>query len=149
MDYARPVSSTTEILSELPRVIYRIQRRQYFRIEAPLGTEITFLAEASTERRKAKVKNYSAGGVAFFMENVWKLNVGDGVTDIHLNVPEGERVIRFQIPKAAIRRIESESSHSRQALCAIEFVEIPGQTRNNIFSHVLRQRRVGIQRIGT
>jgi len=133
----------------LPRVIYRIQGRQYFRIEAPLGTEITFLAEASTERRKVKVKNDSAGGVAFFMENVWKLNVGDGVTDIHLNVPEDEGVIRFQIPKAAIRRIESESSSGGNDLCAIEFIEIPGQTRNDIFSHVLRQQRGGIQRIGT
>ncbi len=30
-------SHSKEILSELPKVIYRIQRRQYFRIEAPLG----------------------------------------------------------------------------------------------------------------
>ena len=138
-----------EILSELPRVIYRIQRRQYFRIEAPLGTEITFLAESSKERKKAKVKNYSAGGVAFFIENDRKLNVGDWLTEIHLNVPEGKGMIRFQIPKAAVRRVESESSYSRQALCAIEFTEIPGQTRNHIFSHALKQQRVGIQRTGT
>jgi len=138
-----------EILSELPRVIYRIQRRQYFRIEAPLGTEITFLAESSKERKKAKVKNYSAGGVAFFMENDWKLNVGDRLTEVHLDVPEGEGMIRFQIPKVAVRRVESESSYSGQALCAVEFTEIPGQARNHIFSHVLRQQRVGIQRIGT
>jgi len=138
-----------EIWAELPRVIYRIQRRQYFRVEAPLGTEITFLTESSTERKRAKVKNYSAGGVAFFMENDWKLNVGNGLTEIHLNVPEGKEMIRFQIAKAAVRRVESESSHSRQALCAIEFTEIPGQTRNQIFSHVLQQQRVGIQRTGT
>lgn len=95
------------------------------------------------------MKNYSAGGVAFFMEHDWKLNVGDWLTDIHLDIPEGKGVIRFQIPKAAIRRIESESSSGGNDLCAIEFIEIPGQTRNNIFSHVLRQQRVGIQRIGT
>jgi c-di-GMP-binding flagellar brake protein YcgR len=138
-----------EILTELPKVIHRIQRRQYFRIQAPLGTEITFLAESSAERKKAKVKDYSAGGLAFFMETDWKLNVADGLPDIHLDIPEGQGVIRFQIPRAAIRRIESESSHSRKAVCAIEFLEIHGQTQNNIFSHVLRQQRVGIQRTGT
>jgi c-di-GMP-binding flagellar brake protein YcgR len=138
-----------EILAELPPVIYRIQRRQYFRIEAPLGTEITFLTESSKERKKAKVKNYSAGGVAFFMENDWKLNVGNWLAEVHLNVPEGKGMIRFQIPQATVRRVESESSYRREALCVIEFTEIPRQTRNSIFSHVLRQQRVGIQRTGT
>jgi c-di-GMP-binding flagellar brake protein YcgR len=138
-----------EILAELPRVIYRSQRRRYFRIEAHLGTEISFLTESSKERKKAQVKDYSAGGAAFFMEYDWKLNVGNWLTEVHLNVPEGKGMIHFQIPKAAVRRIEPESSHRRQALCMIEFTEIPGQTRNNIFSHVLRQQRVGIQRIGT
>lgn len=138
-----------EILSELPKVIYRIQRRRYFRIEGPSGMEITFLAESSPERKKAKVKDYSAGGVAFFMETEWKLNVGDWLSDVHLNVPEGERVIRFQIPKAAIRRTESESSYSGKGLCAIEFIEISAQTRDKIFSHISRKQRVGIQRIGT
>ena len=138
-----------ETLSELPRVIYRIQRRQYFRIEAPSGMEITFLTESSTERKKAKVKDYSAGGVAFFMETEWKLNVGDWLIDVHLDIPEGEGVIRFQIPKAAIRRTESEFSYSEKALCAIEFIDISAQTRDTIFSHISRRQRVGIQRIGT
>jgi hypothetical protein len=138
-----------EILAELPKAIHRIQRRQFFRVEAPLGTEITFLAESSTERKKAKVKDYSAGGLAFFMEKDWKFNVADGLPDIHLEIPEGQGVIRFQIPRAAIRRIEPEALTRTKALCAIEFTEIPGPTRNNIFSHVLRQQRVGIQRTGT
>jgi hypothetical protein len=141
--------SLREILSELPRVIHRIQRRRYFRVEAPLGMEIIFLTESSKEERKAKVKDYSAGGVAFFAQNDWKLNGGDWLTDIRLDIPEGEGVIRFQIPRAAVRRIESESSHGKKTLCAIEFTEIPEPTRNNIFAHAWRQQRVGIQRIGT
>ena len=134
-------------MSELPEVIYRIQRRQYFRIEAFLGTEITFLAGSSTERKKATVKNYSAGGVAFFMEKELKLSVGDLLTDIHLNIPEGGELTHFHIPKASIRRIEPESLYDVKALCAIEFIEIQRETRNNILSHVFRQQMVMIRRV--
>ena len=39
------------IWSELPKVFFRIQRRQYFRIEVLLGTEITFhIPEAAVRR---------------------------------------------------------------------------------------------------
>ena len=136
------------ILSDLPKEIHRIQRRKHFRIEALLGTEISFLDGSSTERKKAEVENYSAGGAAFFLENDLKFNVGDSLTDIHLNVPEGEKRVRFCIPKAAVRRVEPESSPSGKALCAIEFTEIPGETRNSITSHVFRQQRVIMQRVG-
>jgi len=138
-----------EILSELPKAIYRIQRRQYFRIDAPLGTEITLLTQFSTEREKAKVKNYSAGGVAFFFEKRLNFNAGDLLTDIHLNIPEGDKLISFHIPKAAIRRITSDSPYSGKPICAIEFIEISGQTRNNIIEHIFRQQRVVIQRVRT
>jgi c-di-GMP-binding flagellar brake protein YcgR len=137
-----------QILSDLPREIHRIQRRKYFRVEAHLGTEISFLDGPSTARKKAEVKNYSGGGVAFFLQNDLNLNVGDSLTDLYLNVPEGGKQIRFCIPKAAIRRIESESSVPGKSLCAIEFTEIPEETRNDITSHVFRQQRVIMQRIG-
>ncbi len=145
--YTKVIAYHNEILSELPEVIYRIQRRQYFRIEAFLGTEITFLAGSSTERKKATVKNYSAGGVAFFMEKELKLSVGDLLTDIHLNIPEGGELTHFHILKASIRRIEPESLYGVKALCAIEFIETQRETRNNILSHVIRQQMVMIRRV--
>jgi c-di-GMP-binding flagellar brake protein YcgR len=137
-----------QILSDLPKEIHRIQRRKYFRIEALLGTEISFVDGTSTERKKAEVKNYSGGGVAFFLQNDLNLNVGDSLTDLYLSVPEGEKRIRFCIPKAAVRRIESQSSLTGKTLFAVEFTEIPEETRNAITSHVFRQQRVIMQRIG-
>jgi c-di-GMP-binding flagellar brake protein YcgR len=107
-------------LSDLPKEIHRIQRRKHFRVEALLGTGISFLDGFSTERKKAEVKNYSAGAAAFFLENDLKFNVGDSLTDIHLNVPEGEKRVRFCIPRAAVRRVESEFSPSGKDLCATE-----------------------------
>ena len=139
-----------EISAELPEAIYRIQRRQYFRIDALLGTGITFFTESSTEREKANVKNYSAGGVAFFMEKGFRLGVGDFLTDIHLNISEGGRLISFDIPKAVIRRITPDSLlYDEKPICAIEFLELPPQTRNAIVSHIFRQQRVVIQRVRT
>ncbi len=138
-----------EISAELPRAIYRIQRRQYFRIDALLGTEITFLTGSSTERKKARVKNCSAGGVAFFMEKEFRFGLGDTLTNIDLNIPEGEGVTSFRIPKAVVRRVTSNSPYGGKAICAIEFIDISSQTRNSIVSHIFRQQRVVIQRIRT
>ena len=102
------------IWCELPQVIYRIQRRQYFRIEALLGMEITFRIGSSGEREKAKVKNYGAGGAAFFMEGDLKLGAGDFLNDIHLTIREGTEWIDFHIPQAVVRRIESPSMEERR-----------------------------------
>ena len=137
-----------DILSELPRVIYRSQKRQYFRIEALLGTEITFRIGSSKEIEKAKVKDYSGGGVAFVIEKELKFGVGDLLNDIHLNIPEGTERVHFQIPQAVVRRIEERSSYAAgNTLGAIEFTEISNETRKNIISHILRQQRIMIKRI--
>ena len=136
-----------EILSELPELIYRAQRRQYFRVEAFLGTEITFLVESSTDRKKAIVKDYSAGGVVFFMEKDWEFNIGNRLNDIHLTIPEEGELNHFHIAKAAIRRIEPGSRYGEKALCAMEFIEIPKETRNNMLSLVFRQQMVMIRKI--
>jgi c-di-GMP-binding flagellar brake protein YcgR len=137
-----------EIWSELPKVIYRIQRRQYFRIEALLGTEITFQIPSSEGKEKGKVKNYSAGGVAFFLEKDLIFSVGDMLTDIHLKVHEGNEQIDFHIPKATIRRIEPPFLHDGRTLCAIEFLEIAKETRDHLISHIFKQQRVVIQKLG-
>jgi len=136
-----------DILSEIPKVIHRVQRRQYFRLEARLGTEITFRIGSSNPEEKAKVKDYSAGGVAFFIEKGQKLSVGDLLSDIHLNIPKKTGWIRFHIPQAVVRRMEEYTSYGGRDNCAIEFLEIPNETRNSIISVILNEQRVTIQRV--
>ena len=139
--------SPKAILASLPEAIYRIQRRKYFRIEAVPGTELSFFDGTSTERKKAEVKNYSGGGVAFYLENDRRMpNVGDSLTDLQLCIPEGGKQIRFCIPEGAVRRVEPESSLTGKPLCAVEFTELPAETRNHITSHVFRQQRVIMHR---
>ena len=53
------------ILAEIPKTMFRLQRRRYFRIDANAGTEIIFHTQAG-EERGAKVKDYGVGGITFF-----------------------------------------------------------------------------------
>jgi c-di-GMP-binding flagellar brake protein YcgR len=140
-------SRPTDILSEIPKVIYRIQRRQYFRIEAHLGTEITFLVEASEDQRKATVRNFSAGGAAFYTERALNLNVGDQLKNVYLNIPEGSGWTYFHIPVASVRRIEQETSYSVKVLCAVEFTDVAKETRDRLTSHIFKEQRVVIQKL--
>jgi c-di-GMP-binding flagellar brake protein YcgR len=139
---------SNDILSELPKEIYRLQRRQYFRIKALPGTEITFCIGPSEEKEKAKVENFSEGGAAFFIEKDLKFDVADLLNDVYLNVPEGLKWLSFHIPQAAVRRIEPHSPFvDGNTLCAIEFVEISRETRDNLIAHISKQQRVVIQRL--
>jgi c-di-GMP-binding flagellar brake protein YcgR len=135
-----------DILSELPKEIYRIQRRQFFRIKALPGTEITFRIGPS-EEEKAKVENFSEGGVAFFIEKNLKFGVGDLLNNINLNIPEQTEWLRFHIPQAVVRRIEHPSLHNGRTLCAIEFLELPKKTRNNLIAYISKQQMVVIQKL--
>jgi hypothetical protein len=140
-----------DILAEIPEEITRVQRRQYFRLEAYLGTEITFRIGSSEEKERAKVKDFSAGGIAFFTEKGSKFNAGDLLNDIYLNVPEGDGFIHFHIPQAVVRRVEQGFFYgiqSQKPFCAIEFTEISVGTRDQLIAHISKQQRIVIRRVG-
>jgi c-di-GMP-binding flagellar brake protein YcgR len=136
-----------DIVCELPRAIYRIQRRKYFRIQGSLGTEMTFRIGPSEEKEKAGVKDFSAGGIAFLTEKDLNFSVGDSLNDVTLNLPEETGQVVFRIPQAAVRRIEPPSLHDGKFLCAAEFIEISKETRDNLIAHIFKNERVEIQRI--
>ena len=135
-----------DILSELPKEIYRIQRRQFFRIKALPGTEITFRIGTS-EEEKGEVKDLSEGGVAFFIEKGLKFGIGNQLNDISLKIPEGNEWLRFHIPQAVVRRIEPPSLHNGRTLCAVEFLELPKKTRDNLIAYISKQQMVVIQKL--
>ena len=135
-----------DILLELPKEIFRIQRRQFFRIKALPGTKIIFHMGPS-EEEKAKVENLSAGGVAFIKGKNLKFGVGDLLNNIDLNIPERIEWLRFHIPQAVVRRIENPSVHKRRTLCAIELLELPKKTRANLIAYISKQQMVMIQEL--
>jgi c-di-GMP-binding flagellar brake protein YcgR len=135
-----------DIWSELPKKIYRIQKRQFFRIETLPGTEITFRMGLS-KQEKGEVKNLCEGGVAFFTEKDLKLNVGDLLKDITLNIPEGNEKLSFYIPRAVIRRMVKPSVHERRTLYGSEFLEMSEETRDKINAFIFQQHLVVIRKL--
>jgi len=136
-----------DILSELPREIYRIQKRQYFRINALPGTEITFRI-GSSEQEKGEVKDLSEGGAAFFIEKDLKSSISNLLIDISLKIPEGNGRRSFHIPQAVVRRMVNPSFPDRRTFCAIEFLEMSKEIRDNLMAYISEQQRVVIQKLG-
>ena len=136
-----------DILSELPREIYRIQKRQYFRINALPGTEITFRI-GSSEQEKGEVKDLSEGGAAFFIEKDLKSSISNLLIDISLKIPEGNGRRSFYIPQAVVRRMVNPSFPDRRTFCAIEFLEMSKEIRDNLMAYISEQQRVVIQKFG-
>jgi c-di-GMP-binding flagellar brake protein YcgR len=136
-----------DILSELPREIYRIQKRQYFRINALPGTEITFRI-GSSEQEKGEVKDLSERGAAFFIEKDLKSSISNLLIDISLKIPEGNGRRSFHIPQAVVRRMVNPSFPDRRTFCAIEFLEMSKEIRDNLMAYISEQQRVVIQKFG-
>jgi c-di-GMP-binding flagellar brake protein YcgR len=135
-----------DIWSELPKEIYRIQKRQFFRINTLPGTEITFRIGLSKEE-KGEVKNLCEGGVAFFTEKDLNLNAGDLINELYLNIPEGNEQLSFYIPQAVIRRMVSSSAHERRTLYGGEFLGMSKKTRDQITAYIFQQQMVVIRKL--
>jgi c-di-GMP-binding flagellar brake protein YcgR len=135
-----------DILSELPREIYRIQKRQYHRINALPGTEITFRTYAS-DQEKGEVKDLSGGGVAFFLVKDLKFEIGNLLNDISLKIPTGNGRLGFQIPQGVIRRVVTPSFSERRTLCATEFLEMSKETRDKLTAYISEQQAAVIQEL--
>lgn len=135
-----------DIWSEFPKEIYRIQKRQYFRVNALPGTEIIIRMGPSKEE-KGEVKNLCEGGVAFFTERKLNLNIGDLLNDIYLNIPEGNERLSFYIPQAVIRRIVNPSIRERRTFYGTEFLEMSKETREKLMAYISQQQMVVIQKL--
>jgi c-di-GMP-binding flagellar brake protein YcgR len=129
---------------EFPKSIQRIQRRAYFRIETSPGAEISFRFAGKEE--KGSVKDYSLGGVSFFMKSHLKLKKDDELTDLSLTLPQGNAMVSYPIPLAVVRRVD-EHFEDRRRLCGLEFLKLEGLTRKELSRHIFEEQRILIQRI--
>jgi c-di-GMP-binding flagellar brake protein YcgR len=142
------LSHPKEIWAELPRMICRVQRRACYRVSAPLGMEI-MLRDLVFREHKARIKDYSTGGVAFYKElyEHWfkELSVDVQLRDNVLLFPLGEEIIPIPIPLAEIKRIEDYPPHTVQG--ALEFLKIPDSSRSRLERLIFEQQRRIIQKI--
>ena len=93
---------------------------------------------------RAKVKDYSLGGVAFFLEDSQRLNLNDSVQELELSVPQGDRWITFHIPQAVVRRREKD--FLGKEICALLFQDLPEITKESLWRHLFEEERAFLQK---
>ena len=140
-------SGSGGIWLEFPQAIQRIEGRKYFRVEAPVGSVITF-SLPNGDNEAAGVQNLSAGGIAIKFRKEWVIRVGDELKHIRVNIPgrDREAAVQFEIPEAVVKRVQKMGGG--KALVGIEFKEISENTRKQIIACVLKIQRVGLRRLG-
>jgi hypothetical protein len=133
-------SSAGKVWGKLPAVIYRVQRRMFFRVKAQEGTEIVFPLGPQREVQGG-VRDYSLGGVAFWSEEPLPLKAGDLMEDLSLRIPERGGMIEIPIYAAVVRRVEP-GSRPEKSLYALEFLGMARWTRRQFASHILGKKRI-------
>jgi len=130
---------------ELPQSIFRMQKRRYYRVKARLGTELSFRVSPQQEE-KAKVRDYSMGGIAFFMERHLKLNVGDQVSDVELKIPKDREPITFYNPLAVVIRVEHHPMEKDICVLELEFVGMSDATKEQLWRHIFEEQRIQLKK---
>jgi PilZ domain len=133
-------TSPERVWGKLPAVIYRVQRRMFFRVKAQEGTEIVFTLEPGKEVRGG-VRDYSLGGVAFWSEEPLPLKTEDLVEDLCLRIPEKGTWFEVFIYGAVVRRVEPGTRQGK-SLYALELLGMSRKTRRTFASHILGKRRM-------
>jgi c-di-GMP-binding flagellar brake protein YcgR len=133
-------TSPERVWGKLPAVIYRVQRRMFFRVKAQEGTEVVFALEPGIEVRGG-VRDYSLGGVAFWSEEPLPLKTEDLVEDLCLRIPEKETWFEVFIYGAVVRRVEPGTRQGK-SLYALELLGMSRKTRRTFASHILGKKRM-------
>jgi c-di-GMP-binding flagellar brake protein YcgR len=130
---------------EIPEKIQRIQKRKFFRLRAPVGTELFFPGNEGQEE-KGTVRDYSLGGVAFLTSKEANLKPGDRIENLRLCIPEGMGILEVSIPLAAVIRAKPNFSQG-QTFYALEFLEFPEAIKKEFTRHIFRKQRNLLHRV--
>ena len=129
-----------------PEAIHRVQRRTFYRLKAQGGAEITFRISPEKEE-KAKVLDYSLGGVAFLTNRPLTLKKHDQLKDLYLKIPEGKEWFTVPVPLAVVRRADS-LAQPRSFLYALEFLQMDDTSRKKLARHIFEKQRLLLRKFG-
>jgi c-di-GMP-binding flagellar brake protein YcgR len=130
------------ICLELPRSIQRTQRRAYIRLAASSNAEIIFRVAGKEE--KARVRDYSLGGISFFMANQQKLNIEEELKDLILILPHDKAAVSYQISQAIVWRID-EHFEDKKRICALKFLKLEKKTQQELARHIFEEQRLSLR----
>jgi c-di-GMP-binding flagellar brake protein YcgR len=93
--FTAPVKGVTSdsLLLQIPQTIYRLQRRAHFRVEAPRGSEASFIHKGTTHV-KLSIQDISAGGMQVCSKTSLPLLPEDKLTAISLFFPGGNILLK-------------------------------------------------------
>lgn len=136
-----------------PQSLRRIQRREYYRVEIPVGEPVSCtipIVEADKPPRRVvvRLKDISAGGLAVLdTENMLPHESGHTFRDVRLTLPEvGEAVVDLEVLR--VHAVELPSAKKIIEL-GCKFVNIPNSTTLSIQSYIGRlERRLNAKRRG-
>ncbi len=129
---------------EVPEVIQRVQRRSFFRMKAPLGSEVLFRGNPGGEER-GTVKDYSLGGAAVLVSPHSPKGIGERIEDLLLRIPREKESFDIRVRLALVRRISTDISG--RLLCALEFIEMEEGERESLWHHLIEEQRSSIRKV--
>jgi c-di-GMP-binding flagellar brake protein YcgR len=137
--------SSNEIWVHLPEKILRDQKRFFYRLEAPAKAEIYFSLE-NGKLTKARVRDYSIGGLSFYLEGNLPLKVEERLLNLILELPEANGPVAIHIAQAVLRRVEKNPWRERP-FCALEFMEMTDSMREKLGQQLFLNQRTWIRRV--
>jgi c-di-GMP-binding flagellar brake protein YcgR len=133
-----------------PKAINRIQRRRYFRVEVPLGTQIQFELERALQI--LDVLNISAGGALVIFARQRKddgrevvLKTGRRLVKLELVLPDEGEMVRIPIRQAEVKRFEKDPNTGRYRY-GIEFQRLGRLVEQELTRHIYRLQRLILQK---
>ena len=133
-------TSSQGIWVECPEAIYRMRRRAFHRVKARGETEIVFPWGAG-KRIRARVRDYSLGGVAFTTAENLDLKPDDPLQELALRIPEEEDWFTVEIPLAVVRRLEPSGQNGKD-LYALEFIGLGESVKKRLRQHISETQRL-------
>lgn len=128
-----------------PDLVYRNQRRKFFRLEAPEGTMVEFIYRQSECREH--VVDVSMGGALIAMvcrvggnQHDPPFQVGDVLEDVELAFPSASGQTRVKIKKAIVVRFDQRGPNTA-ACCGLEFIEIEQNQLDTLTEFIYKFQR--------
>ena len=128
-----------------PDLVYRNQRRKFFRLEAPEGTMVEFVHRQFEYREH--VVDISVGGVLIAMvchveekRHDLPFQIGNVLEDVELVFPSDSGEIRVQIKKAIVVRFDQRVPNTATC-CGLEFIEIEQNQVNTLTEFIYKFQR--------
>ncbi|MFO7734731.1 MAG: PilZ domain-containing protein [bacterium] len=136
------IKTTDTFVMTFPKAVYRLQRRQFFRVNTPLNTDIEITPLNMDKVSELPVFDISEGGISFFALEKHGFEVDEEYT-VNIVMKEGH-VLKVNL---LVRNIITKVHHKKynQRICC-EFKNIDGPTRRIVAKYVFKRQMEEIKR---